>query len=99
MSPNRRKFVKDGVTVAAATVIAPRLLNALGRNPASWAEPVSDSLMAAALDAAKAAGATYADVRIGRYRRQNINTRERQIAGVSDGESYGMGIRTIAGGA
>ena len=36
-----------------------------------------------ALNAAKDAGASYADVRIGRYRRQSINTRERQITGVS----------------
>jgi TldD protein len=99
MAPNRRKFLKDGVTVATATVVAPSLLHALGRNPRSWSEPVSDTLMATALEAAKAAGATYADVRIGRYRRQNISTRERQITGVQDGESYGMGIRTIAGGA
>jgi TldD protein len=52
-----------------------------------------------ALNAAKAAGASYADVRIGRYRRQSINTRERQVTGVSDGESYGIGIRTLVGGA
>ena len=52
-----------------------------------------------ALNAAKAAGASYADVRIGRYRRQSINTREHQVTGVSDGESYGIGIRTLVGGA
>ncbi len=52
-----------------------------------------------ALNAAKAAGASYADVRIGRYRRQSINTREHQVTGVSDVESYGIGIRTLVGGA
>ena len=43
------------------------------------------------------AGASYADVRVGRYRRQTINTRERQVTGVSDTESYGIGVRTLDG--
>jgi TldD protein len=51
-----------------------------------------------ALNAARDAGASYADVRIGRYRRQSINTRERQVSGVSDSESYGLGVRTLVDG-
>ena len=58
-----------------------------------------EDLAMEALNAAKAAGASYADVRIGRYRRQSISTRERQITGVSDNESYGIGVRTLVGGA
>ena len=99
MTTNRRDFVKKTGAAAVALTVAPRLLVANPRNPTRWAEPAADQLMAAALEAARGAGATYADVRIGRYRRQNINTRERQITGVSDGESYGMGIRTIVDGA
>jgi hypothetical protein len=44
---------------------------------------------------AKLAGASYADVRVGRYRRQDITTRERQVQGVNDTESYGIGVRTL----
>jgi TldD protein len=55
-------------------------------------------LAAEALGAAKDAGASYADVRIGRYRRQSVNTRERQITGVSDSESYGLGVRALVNG-
>jgi TldD protein len=97
---NRRDFLKAGA-VAAAAIAAPKILLAKpnGRNPERWAEPLADELMTEALNAAKSAGATYADVRIGRYRRQSIATRERQIQGVQDGESYGMGIRTIVNGA
>jgi len=51
-----------------------------------------------ALDAAKDAGASYADARIGRYRRQGISTRERQVTNVSDSESYGLGVRALVGG-
>jgi TldD protein len=52
----------------------------------------------AALNAAKAAGATYADVRIGRYLNQSIFTREKQVQNIASGESYGAGVRVIANG-
>jgi TldD protein len=51
-----------------------------------------------ALDAARGAGAAYADVRIGRYRRQAISTREQRVSSVSDNESYGLGVRTLVNG-
>ncbi len=51
-----------------------------------------------ALNAARAKGATYADVRIGRYRNQFIITREDKVLNTVDTESYGMGIRVIVGG-
>ena len=65
---------------------------------APTAEPYVLELAAEALGAAKDAGASYADVRIGRYRRQSVNTRERQITGVSDAESYGLGVRALVNG-
>ena len=51
-----------------------------------------------ALNAARSKGATYADVRIGRYLNQVIATRETQVQNVSNRESYGLGIRVIANG-
>ena len=51
-----------------------------------------------ALNAARAKGASYADVRIGRYRNQFIVTREDRVLNTVDNESYGIGIRVIAGG-
>ena len=96
---NRRDFLKSSAAATALIIVDPQTAIASGRLPARWIETESDELMAAALGAAKTAGATYADVRIGRYRSQNIGTRERQITGVSDAESYGMGIRTIVNGA
>ena len=50
------------------------------------------------LNAAKSKGATYADVRIGRYLRQFINTREHRVDNIVNTESYGIGIRVIANG-
>jgi len=51
-----------------------------------------------ALNAAKSRGATYADVRIGRYLNQFIVTREKRIQNVVNTESFGVGIRVIANG-
>jgi TldD protein len=51
-----------------------------------------------ALNAARSKGATYADVRIGRYLNQFLTTRETRVESISNTESYGMGIRVIANG-
>ena len=51
-----------------------------------------------ALNTAKSLGATYADVRIGRYLNQSLATRERRVQNISNTESFGMGIRVIANG-
>lgn len=51
-----------------------------------------------ALNAARAKGATYADVRIGRYLNQFIVTREEKVQNIVNTESYGVGIRVIANG-
>ncbi|MCI0751890.1 MAG: TldD/PmbA family protein [Flammeovirgaceae bacterium] len=52
----------------------------------------------AALNTAKSKGATYADVRIGRYLNQFINTRENKVQNLTNTESFGVGIRVIANG-
>jgi len=52
-----------------------------------------------ALNAAKSKGATYADVRIGRYLNQVVATRETRVENISNAESYGLGVRVIANGA
>src|ERR1700754_3136962 len=51
-----------------------------------------------ALNAATSNGATYADVRIGRYLNQFVITRENKVLNVANTESYGIGIRVIANG-
>jgi TldD protein len=51
-----------------------------------------------ALNAAKSRGASYADVRIGRYLNQYLTTREDKVENIVNTESYGMGIRVIADG-
>ncbi|MBC9913095.1 TldD/PmbA family protein [Chitinophaga varians] len=51
-----------------------------------------------ALNAARSKGATYTDVRIGRYLNQFIITREDKVENVVNTESYGIGIRVLANG-
>jgi TldD protein len=51
-----------------------------------------------ALNAATKAGASYCDVRIGRYLRQFVITRETKVENVVNTESTGIGVRVIANG-
>jgi TldD protein len=52
-----------------------------------------------AIGAAKAAGATFSDARIGRYRQNFVGTREKQITQVGDTDSIGLGVRALVNGA
>ena len=65
-------------------------------------------LAAFAIERAKAAGATYADIRINRYRSQNVSLRVQadratgkpvEVPSVSDSGSFGFGLRVLADGA
>lgn len=51
-----------------------------------------------ALNTAKSLGASYTDVRIGRYLNQFVTTRERKVQGINNTESFGVGVRVIANG-
>ncbi len=51
-----------------------------------------------ALNAAKSKGATYTDVRIGRYLNQFVATRENKVQGIANTESFGAGVRVLANG-
>ncbi|AII51742.1 TldD/PmbA family protein [Hymenobacter sp. APR13] len=99
----RREFV--GLTgLATGALFLPAIpgLSATPVDPLRLLETVDPAikkrLADAALNAAKSAGATYADVRIGRYLNQSIFTREKQVQNIASGESYGAGIRVIANG-
>ena len=51
-----------------------------------------------ALDAASKAGASYCDVRIGRYLQQFVITREDKVENVVNTESTGVGVRVLVKG-
>jgi len=85
---------------AAGTLALPDSLLARQWSGSLTAIPSADKKVLAdtALGAARSAGASYADVRIGRYLNQFVAARERAVQGVSSSESYGVGIRVIASG-
>ena len=51
-----------------------------------------------ALNTARSKGASYTDVRIGRYLQQFLFTREKNVQSINNSESFGIGIRVIANG-
>jgi len=51
-----------------------------------------------ALNTAKSKGASYADIRIGRYLNQYVFTREDKVQNIRNTESFGAGIRVIVDG-
>jgi TldD protein len=100
----RRDFLKGSLAAGAVAAcrggaapgpVAPRARSArLNR----FSDPGLVDLADLALDTARRAGATYADVRIADYRRQNIRTREARVLGVVDAEDRGFGVRVIVKG-
>jgi TldD protein len=92
---NRREFFLRSAG-GAALALAPARLHAAH---VPLEDPDYRALTARALDAARRAGAGYADVRISRNRSQSISTRERQITGFDDGETLGFGVRALVEGA
>ncbi|MBT2556445.1 TldD/PmbA family protein [Hymenobacter sp. ISL-91] len=100
----RRDFV--GLTGLAAGALWLPAVPGFGGSlvdPARLLEPgldvaVKKRLADVALNTAKSAGATYADVRIGRYLNQSVFTREKQVQNIASGESFGAGVRVLANG-
>jgi TldD protein len=105
----RRDFLKHTGTAAAIaaanSLLRPGIASALGATPiyprgiAAFEDLPIKELMMEALDAAKAAGATWSEARIGRYRQNFVGTRETQITQVGDTDSIGIGVRALVNGA
>jgi TldD protein len=91
---SRRSFLV-GSSLGAVALAGSRLVSARGLLTA----PGLDDIVKRALGAATKAGATYADIRIVRHRRESLSTREDKIERVDASEEYGLGVRVIAGGA
>ena len=95
MRTSRRRFLKTSGLVFGATPLPPWVLeleageaNALDRN----------RLADVALSSARQLGASYADIRINRYRNESISTRENEVREVDRSQSFGFGVRVLSGG-
>lgn len=100
---SRREFLAQSAGLVAVGLAACAPMAAPPAAPTAAAGPPADAavrdLLLRALDAARRAGASYADARVVRNRSQTLVTRERQVVGLSDAETYGIGVRVLVGGA
>jgi TldD protein len=95
----RRDFIKLS-GLGLGSMLVPVLGQAVGEEVATepLALSIKKALADAALESARKLGATYADVRVGRYLRQFVFTRENRVQNIVNTESQGVGIRVIANG-
>jgi TldD protein len=93
---SRREFLATSGVVMAG-VFVPDWAGAYQATPADEAKRAE--VAEAALAQAAKLGATYADIRVNRYRRESISTREQQVQNVSRSTSYGFGLRVLVNGA
>jgi TldD protein len=91
----RRDFLRTTAAGAALTLGAPRLVGAAARRLSAYEEK---ALALVAIDAARAAGASYADARVAFVRNESVSARERRVQSVSSAETYGMGVRVLVDG-
>ena len=97
----RRDFIYiSGLGVGSLMAPIPIMGRPLGINGAITPIATGDkkTLADVALNAARSKGASYADIRIGRYLNQFLITREKKVQNIVNTESYGVGIRVIANG-
>ena len=102
MSTSRRDFLRSSAAAAAAASLltADRAQAAAleARQPLWSGDSDHRELAMRAIDAARAAGASYADCRISSARSQNIGTRERRVTNIGDNETFGFGVRVMVEG-
>jgi TldD protein len=97
MRSSRRTFLKT--TAAVAGGVAALSPWALEAEAAEAAAVDKNKLADIAMSRAKKLGATYADIRINRYRSEDIATREERVLNVSRNQSFGFGVRVLLNGA
>lgn len=97
MTASRRDFLKTAGVVLGAAAFAPRVLAA----EAEAARNLQDNrnkLADLALSQAKRLGASYADIRINRYRTESVSTREKQVQNLARNQNFGFGVRVLVNG-
>ncbi|HEY7057410.1 MAG TPA: DNA gyrase modulator, partial [Vicinamibacterales bacterium] len=90
---DRRGFVHSLIALGAAAGLRP-VTAVFG----AMADQDLKDLADAALASARKLGASYADIRINRYRNQFIFTRDRRVQNIVNTEDYGFGVRVLVDG-
>ena len=102
MAVTRREFLKQSsAALATAGVVTSRgsLIVPSATLPLPQADADTREMAMLALDSARSAGASYADVRISHAQVQSVATREDRVTNMSDSETMGFGVRVLVGGA
>ncbi|MCX6205670.1 MAG: TldD/PmbA family protein [Bacteroidetes bacterium] len=99
----RKEFIRNTSLGMGALFLPKSMLYARHVDPSVFLENKIDvaqkkRMADVALNAARSKGATYTDVRIGRYLNQFVVTREDRVENIVNTESFGIGIRVIANG-
>ena len=98
MTTSRRNFLKTA-GVAAGALSLPALpdwiQNVVAAEEAAANGIDKNALADIALSTARKLGVTYADIRINRYRNEQISTREQQVQNVSRSQNFGFGVRVL----
>jgi TldD protein len=99
MTTSRRTFLKTAGFAAGAVVLPSNLPEWIRQIEAAEAAAVAavdkNALADIALNTARRLGASYADIRINRYRSEVIATREQQVQNVSRSQNFGFGVRVL----
>jgi TldD protein len=98
MGFSRREFIKTAGIAFGAAAVLPSWVYDADAATSAYFEVNKTNLADAALATAKRLGASYADIRINRYRLEAISTRERQVMNVSSGQNFGFGVRVLVDG-
>jgi TldD protein len=93
----RREFLKVASTALGTVTLAPWILEREA-TVAAEVDAAKATLAEEALATAKRLGASYADIRINRYRSESITTRERQVQNVARSQDFGFGVRVLVRG-
>jgi TldD protein len=96
MKSSRRDFLKTTALVCGLASLPSWVLDA---EAAEAAAIDKNKLAGLAISRAKQLGASYADIRINRYRNESIFTREERVQNVSRTQSFGFGVRVLVKGA
>jgi len=96
MNFSRRNFLKTTGLVCGVATLPSWVLQAEAAEAAALDK---NKLADLALSRAQKLGATYADIRINRYRHESIFTREQQVQNVSRSQNFGCGVRVLVKGA
>jgi TldD protein len=103
---DRRIFLKGALATGALALtgldykIARAARASMNAYPTDLTKPsmTEQALTDQLINYARSLGASYCDIRLVRYLSQSVSARDNIVTGISDSESYGMGIRVIKDG-